>query len=158
MKWYKRTIVFSIGLGLELLFAIVTAFLIRENKAWVESLALPYFAPTSPLVFALLGEVMYVLSALSLSAFTKQLSDLPRGILSILAEGITEIVFLLFFFKLTYEITSFFIATGCLIVSFSNLWQFAKKGIAASLLRLPIVQIKVYFWMLVYCVLMLNFT
>jgi len=158
MKWYKRTIVLAVGLGIELFFASISAFMIRANGDWVESLALPYFAPTSPLPFALLSEGMYLFSAISLAAYADRVSDLPKGILCNVAEGISEIVFLAFFFELTYEISSFFIATACLILSFANMWIFSRKSGSAALLRLPVAQIKLYYWMIVYCILTLNFT
>ena len=158
MKWYKRTIVFSVGLGADLLFAVISAFLIQANGDWVKSLALPYFAPTSPLVFAILSEILYLSSALSLAAYVQGLRDLPRGILCTVAEGVSEIAFLAFFFELTYEIVSFFVATICIVLSFVNLWVFSKKGAGALLLRVPVVLIKLYLWMIVYCILTINFT
>ena len=158
MKWYKRTIVLAIGLTTELFFAAVSAFLIRANGAWVESLALPYFAPRSPLLFAILSEAAYLFSAFSLAAYAGNRADLPKGVICLVAEGVSELAFLAFFFELTYEISSFFIATGCMILSFINLWIFSKKGVGAALLRLPVVQIKVYLWMVVYGILTLNFT
>ena len=158
MKWYKRTIVLAIGLMAELIFAALSAFLIRANGDWVESLVLPYFALRSPLLFAALSEITYLFSALSLAAYAERRRDLPKGVLCLASEGVSEIAFLCFFFELTYEISSFFIATACMVLSFINLWIFSKQNYIAVLLRLPVVLIKVYLWTIIYCILTLNFT
>ena len=158
MKWYKRTIVFAAGLFLELMTAAVSGLLLQSNGEWVASLILPYFVPKSPLFFSLLGIIVYLSSSLSLAAYYERMEDLPKGMLLMLAESASELIFLAFFFELTYEITSFFLATGCMILSFFTLWTFGKKSESAALIRLPVVQIKVYIWAIIYCILMLNFT
>lgn len=158
MKWYKRTIVLAIGLFLELIFAVISALLVRANGEWVASLVLPYFVPKSPFFFSLLGEGIYLFSALSFALYGESKNDLPKGILLTLIEGASELVFLAFFFELTYEITSFFLATACLLLSFVNLRSFAAKNENAALIRLPVVMIKTYIWTILYCILTLNFT
>ena len=158
MKWYKFTIVLAVGLGAELLFASVSSLLIIANGEWIGSLVLPYFAPKSPLLYGVLAAFIYLFSALSLGFYVEGKRDLPRGVLLTLLEGASELVFLAFFFELTYEITSFFIATGALLLSFINLYVFSEKNDLAGFLRLPVFQIKLYFWMIVYCLLMINFT
>ena len=158
MRWYKFFIVLAIGLATELLFALPTGVLVRANGEWIASLTLPYFVPKSPLFFTLLTGVMHVSSALSLALYVEWTRDLPRGILLTVQESASEIIFLVFFFELTYEITSFFIATGCLAVSILTYCAYAKRNVAAGAARLPILSVKIYLWTALYCVLMLNFT
>jgi len=158
MRWYKFTIVLAIGLGTELLFAAFSSILLQANGEWIGSLVLPYFAPKTPLIYGVLTALIYLFSALSLAFYAEGKRDLPRGVLLTLIEGASELVFLAFFFELTYEITSFFIATGAVILSFMNLCIFSEKNDLAGFFRLPVFQIKLYFWTIVYCLLMINFT
>jgi len=158
MKWYKRTIILALGLGIEVCFAVLSGLLIKANGEWVASLILPYFAPRSPLFFGMLSGVMHIFSSLALAAYAERKDLLPKGIFLTITEGISELVFLAFFFELTYEISSFFIATGCMLLSVICLWIYSKKSDSAALLKLPVVHIKIYLWMIVYCILTLNFT
>lgn len=158
MRWYKFAIVFAAALLVEVAVAAISCTLIQANGRWVESLVLPYFAPRSALFYGVLMEILYLSSALSVAFFTETKSDLPRATLLNAAEGLSEIVLLAFFFELTYEIVSFFLATVTMLLSFYNTITFMKKSDLAGVFRLPVFQITVYFWAVVYCVLTLNFT
>ncbi len=158
MRWYKFSIVLAVGLLIELFVAGISCFLIRANGEWVQSLLLPYFAPRSAVFYGVLMETTYLFSALSLSFYTESSRDLPRGVLLTAAEGAAEIILLAFFFELTYEIVSFFLSTFTMLLSFYNTTVFLKKNDLAGIFRLPVFSVTVYFWAVVYCVLMLNFT
>ena len=158
MRWYKFAIVLAAGLLLEVSIAAISCFLIQANGTWVKSLALPYFAPRSAVFYGVLMEIVYLCSALSLGFFTETRSDFPKGFLLTAAEGISQIVLLSFFFELTYEIVSFFLATITMLLSFYVTAVFLKKNDLAGLFRLPVFQINVYFWAVIYCVLTINFT
>ena len=157
MRFYKFAIILSIGLFLELLVAVLTSVVIKQNGEWLASLTLPYFAPHSLLFYGALSEVLYFSSALSLSFYVETRDDLPKGVLLTLLEGSAEILTLLFFFKFTYEIISFFLATATMILSFCNTSFFLSKRNAAGIARFPVFTIHLYFWAILYCILMINF-
>ena len=157
MRWYKRSIVFAIGLLIELVVATISCLLIKENHAWLLSLSLPYFAPRSFLFYGIFMETIYLSSAASLAMYTKTASDLPKGIILTAIEGALEVITLLFFFKFTYEITSFFLATTTMIFSQINMMVFLGKSDAAGVIRIPTVAVTVYLWAVIYCILMINF-
>ena len=158
MRWYKFSIVVAIGLLLELVVAVLSTLLVKENGEWLASLTLPYFAPRSPIFYGVLSEGIYLSSVLSLALFVREKCDLPKGILLTASEGVSEIVTLLFFFKFTYEITSFIFATATMLISVYNTSVFLSKEDAAGIARLPNLQIKLYLWTVLYCILMINFT
>jgi len=157
MRWYKFSIVFTIGLFIELIVAIFSSVIIKENGEWLASLSLPFFAPHSPLFYGVLTEILYLFSALSLALYTRSSADLPIGGILTAAEGIAEIITLLFFFKFTYEITSFFVMTGTLLLSCCNTSHFLSKRDAAGIARFPVFIITLYLWSVLYCILMINF-
>lgn len=157
MRWYKFSIVLAIGLLLELIVAIPSSLLIKENGEWLATLVLPYFAPHSPFFFGALMEVIYISSVLSLALYAEKRGDLPKGIFLTVIEGISEIVTLLFFFKFTYEITSFFLATTALILSIYNMTVFLSKSDPAGFARFPSLLVKLYLWTILYCILSINF-
>ncbi len=158
MRWYKFAIVLAVGLFLEVTIAAISCFLIQANGTWVRALVLPFFAPKSAVFYGVLMEILYLFSSLSLAFFVQTKSDFPRGFTLTAAEGVSEIILLAFFFELTYEIVSFFLATITMLISFYNTTVFLKKNELAGLFRLPVFQITVYFWAVIYCVLTLNFT
>lgn len=157
MHWYKRSVVFAIGLFLELIIATITTILIKGNGAWLRTLALPPFAPETFFPYGVLMEVTYLSSAFSLSLYASQASDLPKGILLTVVEGSSEIVTLLFFFRFTYEITSFFLATITMILSAIVTIIFLGKKDSAGIARIPTLLVTLYFWTILYCILMINF-
>ena len=157
MRWYKRSIVFAIGLLAELIIATISCLLIKENHTWLRSLVLPYFAPRSFLIYAFCMEVAYLSAAASLALYVEHLSDLPKRLLLTAGEGTAQIVTLLFFFKFTYEITSFFLATATMVFSVVTNVLFLTKSDAAGICRLPTTVVTVYFWTVIYCILSINF-
>ncbi len=157
MRWYKRSVVFAIGLFFELIVAILSCLLIKENRSWLETLALPYFAPRSFLYYAIGMEIVYLCSAASVALYTSSVRDLPKALLLNAAEGGAEIVTLLFFFKFTYEITSFFLATATMILSTVNTFLFLSKSDAAGIVRVGTMGVTLYLWVIIYCILTINF-
>ena len=157
MRWYKFSIVLVIGLLLELLIAVPSSLLIKENGDWLAGLILPYFAPHSPLLYGALMEVIYLSSVLSLAFYAECRGDLPKAIGLTFIEGISEIVTLLFFFEFTYEITSFFLATVALLLSAYNCAVFSSKNEIAGITRIPNLLSKLYLWSVLYCILSINF-
>ncbi len=157
MRWYKRSVVFAIGLFLEVIIAVISCVLIKENHEWLMSLALPYFAPRAFLLYGVIMETLYLSSAASLALYTLEPRDLIRGISLTALEGIAEIVTLLFFFRFTYEITSFFFATATMVISIANTVIFLAKKDAAGIARLPALASTIYLWTVIYCILMINF-
>lgn len=157
MRWYKYLIVLAIGLFLELVIAVISCILIKENGEWLASLSLPYFASRSPIFYGALMAVIYLSSALALAFYATHSADLPKGILLLSAEGVAEIVTLLFFFEFTYEITSFFLATATMILCVYTTSVFLRKSDSAGIARLPTVTIHLYLWTVLYCILMINF-
>lgn len=157
MRWYKRSIVFAIGLFIELIVATISCLLIKENHTWLRSLVLPYFAPRSFFLYAFCMEVAYLSAAASLALYVERLTDLPKGLLLTAGEGFAQTVTLLFFFKFTYEITSFFLATATMVLSVVANVLFLTKSGAAGIWRLPTTIVTIYFWMVVYCILSINF-
>ncbi|MBO4472917.1 MAG: hypothetical protein J5765_03825 [Clostridia bacterium] len=157
MRWYKFSIVLAIGLLVELIVAIPSSILIKENGEWLAGMVLPYFAPHSPLFFGAMMEVIYLSAVFSLALYAKTRSDLPKGIVLTVLEGLSEIVTLLFFFKFTYEITSFFLATAALGLSLHNTGVFLSKSDPAGFARFPSLISKIYLWTVLYCILSINF-
>ena len=157
MLWYKRSIVFAIGLLIELVVATISCLLLKENPSWLSSLTLPYFAPRSFLFYGALMETIYLSSAAALALFVTNASDLPKGILLTATEGALEVITLLFFFKFTYEITAFFLATITMVFSQINTMVFLGKSDAAGIIRVPTLAATLYLWAVVYCILMINF-
>ena len=157
MRWYKRSIVFAVGLLAELVVAILSCLLIKQNRAWLENLALPYFAPRSFLFYATLMEAVYLSSAAALAFYVQSAKDLPKGLALTVLEGGAETITLLFFFKFTYEITAFFLATATMIFSVINSFLFLRKSDAAGFMRIPTLATTVYLWTVIYCILMINF-
>ena len=157
MRWYKRSIVFAVGLLAELIVAILSCLLIKQNRTWLENLALPYFAPKSFLFYAMLMEAVYLSSAAALAFYVQSARDLPKGLVLTLLEGGAETVTLLFFFKFTYEITAFFLATGTMVFSVINSFLFLRKSDGAGFMRIPTLTATVYLWTVIYCILMINF-
>ena len=157
MRFYKSTIVFAIGLLLELGVAVASSVLVKENGEWLASLILPYFAPHSPLFYGVLTLVEYLSSATALAFYVKSGRFLPKGVLLTLLEGIAEIVTLLFFFEFTYEITSFFSATATTLLSLFITSLFLSENDVAGLARLPDLGVKLYLWVVLYCILTINF-
>ena len=158
MRWYKFSIVVALGLVIELIVAIPSTLLIKLNGEWLASLTLPYFAPRSALFYCALMEVIYLSSVVSLALYVKEKSDLPKAILLTCLEGLSEVITLIFFFEFTYEITSFFWATITMLLSVYNTSTFLSKEDAAGIARLPNLQVKLYLWTVLYCILMINFT
>ena len=158
MRWYKGSIVLAAGLCVELIVAVISCLLIKENSVWLLSLALPYFAPRSALSYGIIMEVGYLSAAVSLAIYATSLEDLPKGVLLTAVEGMLEIVTLLFFFQFTYEITSFFLATATIIFSVFTTSVFLSKRDAAGIARLPSLILHLYLWAILYCILMINFT
>ena len=140
-----------------MIVAVPSSLLIKENSEWLSGLVLPYFAPHSSVFFGVLMESIYLSSVISLALFTETRGDLPKGILLTAIEGISEIVTLLFFFKFTYEITSFFLATAALSISLYNTGVFLSKSNSAGIARFPIFLVKLYLWTILYCILSINF-
>lgn len=157
MRWYKFSIVLAIGLFLELIVATICCLLVKENGEWLASLTLPYFAPKNLFFYGALSEIIYLSSALSLAFYAQNKHDLPEGILLSLAEGILQILTLLFFFEFTYEITSFFLATATMCFSLFMTSAFLGKREAAGIAHLPTLAVHLYFWMVLYCILTINF-
>lgn len=157
MRWYKFSIVLAIGLLVELFIAVPSSLLIKENGEWLSSLVLPYFAPRSPVFYGALMEVIYLSSVGALALYVERGSDLPKGIVLTVIEGLSEIVTLLFFFEFTYETTSFFFATATLLLSVYNCNVFLSKNDAAGITRLPNLLSKLFLWMILYCILNINF-
>ena len=157
MRWYKRSVVFAIGLFLELIIAVISCFLIKQNHEWLASLALPYFAPRSFLLYGAIMEIVYLSVAASLALYTAEARDLIRGISMTAIEGIAEISTLLFFFRFTYEITAFFLATITMVLFILNTMVFLAKNDAAGIVRLPALAATIYLWAVIYCILMINF-
>ena len=157
MRWYKRSVVFAVGLLAELVVSILSCLLIKQNRAWLDNLALPYFAPRSFLFYAVLMESVYLSSAAALAFFVQNAKDLPKGLALTALEGASETVTLLFFFKFTYEITAFFLATGTMVLSVVNTLLFLRKSDAAGFIRIPTLAATVYLWTVIYCILMINF-
>ena len=157
MRWYKFSIVLTIGLSLELSIAILSCLLIRMNGEWLASLVLPYFAPKNPLFYGSMMEIIYLSSAASLGFYVKSSCDLPKGLCLTAAEGSMHLLSLLFFFKFTYEITSFFLATATMLFSVFITYVFLEKSAAAGFSRIPVLGLTIYFWTVLYCLLMINF-
>lgn len=157
MRWYKRSIVFAIGLLIEVVVAVISCLLIKENNFWLSRLSLPIFAPHSFLFYGFLMETIYLSSAASLALYATNSADLPKGTLLTAVEGFAEILTLLFFFKFTYEITAFFLATATMLLSQINTMIFLNKSDAAGITRLPCLAATLYLWVVVYCILMINF-
>lgn len=157
MRYYKYLITLAVGLLLELVIAVFSCLLIKENGEWLRSLVLPYFAPKSFLFYGGMMITIYLSSASALACYVRSFSDLPKGILLTLFEGISEIVTLLFFFEFTYEITSFFFGTATMILSLANTAIFLSKSDRAGIVRLPNFIVKLYLWTILYCILSLNF-
>ena len=157
MRWYKFSVVLAIGLLVELVVAIFSTLLVKENGEWLASLTLPYFAPHSPLFYGSLMVIDYLSTVVSLAFFTETLRDLPKGLLLIGIEGIFEIITLLLFFEFTYEITSFFSATATLLFSIYGTSVFLSKSDAAGIAKIPNLQVKLYLWTVLYCILSINF-
>ena len=158
MRWYKRSIVFAIGLFLELIVATISCILIKENRLWLSGLALPHFAPRSFLFYGAIMETIYLSSAAALALYTKSVNDLPKGLSLTVIEGALEITTLLFFFKFTYEITAFFLATVAMVFSGITTMVFLGKTDSAGIARIPAFASILYLWVLIYCILMMNFT
>lgn len=157
MRWYKFSMVLAIGLLLELIVAAFSCLLIKENGEWLASLILPYFAPRSLVFYGALAETIYLSSAVSLACYAENKRDIPKGILLTASEGVAEIVTLLFFFKFTYEITSFFLATLTMLLSLFVTASFLARKSTAGVARIPAFIAHLYFWMVIYCILTLNF-
>ena len=157
MRWYKRSIVFAIGLFIELIVATISCLLIKENGAWLVRLALPHFAPRHFLPYGILMECIYLSSAAALALYATNAHDLPKGVLLTSLEGGAEIASLLFFFKFTYEITAFFLSTITMILSIVNTIVFLSKSDYAGIARIPSLAATVYLWTIIYCILMINF-
>jgi len=157
MRWYKRSIVFAIGLLIELAVATISCLLIKQNGAWLASLALPYFAPKSFLFYGICMEVAYLSSAAALALYAESIKDLPKGMLLTAAEGGAEVITLLFFFKFTYEITAFFLATATMVFCTLNTFLFLGKNDTAGIARIPALLVTLYLWTVIYCILMINF-
>ena len=157
MRWYKRSVVFAIGLFVELIIATISCILIKENRIWLSGLVLPRFAPRSFLFYAVLMEVTYLSSAAGLALYVQSARDLPKGIALTALEGGAETITLLFFFKFTYEITAFFLATATMILSVTNAFLFLSKSDAAGFARIPTLVVTLYLWTVIYCILMMNF-
>ena len=158
MRWYKFSIVLAIGLLIELIVATISCLLIKQNSLWLSTLTLPVFAPKSFLFYSVIMEVDYLSTAVAFALYAKRVTELPKGAILCAIEGISEIVTLLFFFRFTYEITSFFLATVCMILSVAITGCFLKKNDPAGIARLPNLTIHVYLWTVIYCIVMLNFT
>ena len=158
MRWYKFSIVLAVGLLSELIIAALSCALIKENGVWLSHLLLPTFAPRSFVVYGVLMETSYLFSALSLACYVKSKSDVPKGLMLLAAEGIADVLTLLFFFRFTYEITSFFFATATMLVSIIVTSLHLKQSDVAGIVRLPVLSVHVYFWSVLYCILMINFT
>ncbi|MBO4479725.1 MAG: hypothetical protein J5774_05105 [Clostridia bacterium] len=157
MRWYKRSVVFAVGLFSELIVATISCLLIKENRAWLQNLVLPYFAPRSFLFYAVLMEVRYLSAAAALALYVNALKELPKGLFLTCLEGAAETVTLLFFFKFTYEITAFFLATATMVLSVVNNLLFLSKNDAGGIFHLPATLVTLYFWTVIYCILSLNF-
>lgn len=157
MRWYKRSVVFAFGLFIEVIIATISCLLIKENHEWLASLTLPYFAPRSFLLYGVIMETVYLSSSASLALYTAERHDLILGGSLTLLEGISEIVTLLFFFKFTFEITAFFLATVTMVISIINTVLFLAKKDAAGIVRLPALAATIYLWAEIYCILMINF-
>lgn len=157
MRWYKFSIVLAIGLFVELAVAAASCLLVKENGEWLASLTLPYFAPHSPLFYGAMTEVAYLFSALALACYASNLRALRKGVLLTAAEGSAEIVTMLFFFKFTYEITSFFLATATMLFSVYLTADFLSKKDVAGIVRFPVLAVHLYLWMILYCILTINF-
>ena len=157
MRWYKRSVVFAIGLFIELIVATFSTILIKENGEWLRTLALPSFAPKGFLLYGAMMEIAYLSSSFSLSLYVSQASDLPKGILLTAVEGVAEVITLLFFFRFTYEITAFFLATVTMIISTVVTILFLGKKDSAGIARIPALAVTLYLWTLLYCILMINF-
>ena len=157
MHWYKRSIVFTIGIFIELVVATISCLLIKENHAWLSGLTLPYFAPRSFLLYGALMETIYFSSAAALALYTKSARELPKALALTSIEGLSQIVTLLFFFKFTYEITAFFLATVTMIIAQINTMVFLGKSDAAAIAKLPALGATLYLWVVIYCILMINF-
>ena len=158
MRWYKRSIVFAIGLFIELIVATISCVFIKQNAAWIGSLRLPYFAPKAFPIYGIMMETIYLSTAASLALYAEHTGDLPKGVILISLEGAAEIVTLLFFFKFTYEITAFFSSTLTMILSTINTIVFLGKNDAAGIAKLPSLAVILYLWTVLYCILMINFT
>ena len=157
MRWYKRSVVFAIGLFIEVVIAAISCLLIKENREWLTSLTLPYFAPKSFLFYGALMEIVYLSSAASLALYTAEKRDLAKGTILTALEGVMQIVTLLFFFEFTYEITSFLLSTLTMVVSQIITMVFLSKNDAAGIARLPTLAVTMYLWAVIYCILMINF-
>ena len=157
MRWYKRSVIFAMGLLIEVIVATISCLLIKENSDWLSRLTLPYFAPRSFFFYGVLMETIYLSSAAALALYASGSSELPKGILLTAIEGIAEILTLLFFFKFTYEITAFFLATITMVVSEINTMIFLEKSDAAGIARIPTLASILYLWAVIYCIMMINF-
>lgn len=158
MRWYKFSIVLVISLLIELIVAIASSELIKANGEWLSTLSLPTFAPKSALFYGMLMELVYLSSATAVAFYVQGKSELPKALILNITEGGMQILTLIFFFSLTYEITSFFFATATMILSLFITSVFMKKSDAAGIIRLPALSIELYLWMTIYCILMTNFT
>ena len=74
MRWYKRSIVFTIGLIIELVVATISCLLIKENHIWLSGLALPYFAPRSFFLYGVMMEIIYLSTAAALRSRPRRIS------------------------------------------------------------------------------------
>ena len=157
MRWYKRSVVFAIGLFIEVVIATISCLLIKENREWLTALDLPSFAPKSFLFYGTLMEVVYLSSAAALALYTAEKRDLAKGILLTSAEGLAQIITLLFFFEFTYEITAFILSTATMVLSHINTMIFLEKKDVAGIARVPTLAVTTYLWAVIYCILMINF-
>lgn len=157
MRWYKRSVVFAVGLVLELIVATISCILIKENRTWLSALVLPFFAFKNFLPYAVCMEVVYLCTAASLALYTESAKDLPKGLFLNAVEGGMQILTLVFFFKFTYEITAFFLATATMIVSAIISFLFLEKNDSAGILRIGTFAVTLYLWTVIYCILMINF-
>ena len=158
MRWYKFSIVFAIGLIAEVVIAALSCALIKQNGEWLAKLILPGFAPKNFAVYGILMEINYLSSALSCAFYVKEKRELPKGVMLLFVEGLSDVVTLAFFFRFTYEITSFFFATATMILGVVVTSFHLKKSWIAGVARLPVLSIHSFLWSVLYCILMLNFT
>ena len=102
-------------------------------------------------------ETAYLSSAAALAFYVNRAGDLPKGLFLMVLEGAAQCVTLLFFFKFTYEVTAFFLATGTMILSTINAFLFLAKSDVAGISKIPSLAVTLYLWTVVYCILMINF-